>query len=79
MPMFELYCDCGHSEERLVRIYEPNPACPNCGEELIRKIGSNIMVKIKGAGGYPSRQKQFRNTTIRNHPPLEHNPKRIYF
>ena len=70
MPLYDFYCDCGYSEEKLVGIYDLNPACPNCGKELIKKIGSNIMVKMKGEGGYPSRRKQIFNTTYRKHPKL---------
>jgi len=70
MPLYDFYCDCGYSEERVVRIYDPNPTCPNCQKELIKKIGSNVMVKMKGEGGYPSRRKQVFNTTMRKHPKL---------
>jgi len=70
MPLYDFYCDCGVSEERLVELYEPNPICPNCGKELMKKIGSNIMVKMKGEGGYPSRRRQVFNTTMRKHPKL---------
>lgn len=71
MPLYDFYCDCGYSEERLIGIYDPNPVCLNCGKELIKKIGSNIMVKMKGEGGYPSRRKQIFNTTFRKHPKLK--------
>jgi len=70
MPLYDLYCDCGYGEERLVGIYDPNPVCPTCQKELTRKVGSNIMVKMKGEGGYPSRHKQIFNTTYRKHPKL---------
>ena len=70
MPLYDLYCDCGYSEEGLVGIYDPNPACPNCGTTLNKKVGSNIMVKMKGEGGYPARRKQIFNTTVRKHPKL---------
>ena len=70
MPLYELYCDCGYSSERLVGLYEPNPACPNCQVVLKKAIGSNIMVKMKGEGGFPSRRKQVFNTTKRIHPKL---------
>jgi putative FmdB family regulatory protein len=70
MPLYDFYCDCGYRGERVVGIYEPNPLCPHCQKELIKKVGSNIMVKMKGEGGYPSRRKQVFNTTYRKHPKL---------
>ena len=70
MPLYDLYCECGHDEERLLGIYEPNPTCSDCGSDMNKKIGSNIMVKMKGEGGYPSRRRQIFNTTMRNHPKL---------
>ena len=70
-PLYDFCCDCGYREERLVGLYEPNPICPNCGKELIKKIGSNIMVMMKGEGGYPARRKQVFNTTYRKHPKLK--------
>jgi len=71
MPLYNLYCDCGHTEDRIGGIYDPNPACPDCGTILKRAVGSNIMVKMKGEGGYPARRKQIFNTTYRIHPELK--------
>jgi len=48
-----------------------------CGKPMERRLFAP-MVKIKGAGGYPSRVKQIRNTTYRIHPKLEHEPNRVY-
>lgn len=70
MPLFDFDCDCGYSVERLVGTYDPNPVCPHCQKELNRKVGSNVMVKMKGEGGYPARRKQIFNTTMRKHPEL---------
>ena len=78
MPLYGFYCDCGYSEERLARFDDPNSACPNCGKELIKRIGSNIMVKMKNEGGLPSRRKQMFNTTYRKHPKLEPEKNRVY-
>ena len=44
-----------------------------------RKYSNPPMIKIKGEGGYPSRRKQIRNTTSRNHPQLEPEKNRLYF
>ena len=71
MPLFEFNCVCGYREEKILRFDDPNPACPNCEKELIKKMGSNIMIKMKGDGGYPSRRKQIFNTTFRKHPQIE--------
>ena len=71
MPLYEFRCDCGVSEERLVGIYDSNPTCPNCEATMRKMVGSNIMVKMKGEGGFPSRRKQVFNTTYRIHPKLE--------
>jgi len=78
MPLYDLYCDCGHEEEGLLEMYEDNLVCPECGSVMSRAVGSNIMVKMKGEGGYPSRRRQVFNTTSRNHPSLNHDPNRIY-
>ena len=69
-PLYDLYCDCGHEEETLLEMVEVNPACPKCGSIMSRAVGKNIMVKMKGEGGYPARRKQIFNTTVRKHPEL---------
>ena len=72
MPLYDFYCDgCGHREEGLLLIYDANPICPKCEATMRKMVGSNIMVKMKGEGGYPSRRKQVFNTTYRKHPKLE--------
>ncbi len=70
MPLYDFYCDCGYGDERLLEIFESNPPCPKCGSIMSRAVGKNIMVKMKGEGGYPSRRKQVFNTTMRKHPEL---------
>ncbi len=79
MPLYDFYCDCGYEADRLVGIYEPNPICPTCGSTRKKAVGSNIMVKMKGEGGYPSRRRQVFNTTKQNHPPLEHKRNKVSF
>jgi len=79
MPIYDYKCDgCGYSLEKFAQIYDANPICPECEATMRKVVGSNIMVKIKGEGGYPSRRKQIRNTTSRNHPKLEHELNRVY-
>jgi len=77
MALYDYKCSkCGSEMEIL------NPVgvvrCP-CGNEMERKFTNPPMVKIRGEGGYPSRRKQIRNTTSRNHPQLEHEKHRVYF
>ena len=77
MPIYEYKCsECGFGME-VVQHIMADVEC-NCGN-LMDRVISPAMIKIKGAGGYPSRRKQIGNTTYRNHPQLEHNPKRVYF
>jgi putative FmdB family regulatory protein len=70
MPVYDYSCSCGYKEERYLGMGSPNPQCPTCKETMTKEIGSNIMVKIKGGGGFPSRRKQIFNTTNRIHPKL---------
>ena len=70
MPLYDFYCDgCGHKLEKLAQIYDANPLC-ECGCSMRKMAPSNVMVKMKGEGGYPSRRKQVFNTTMRKHPEL---------
>jgi putative FmdB family regulatory protein len=71
MPLYELYCDCGYDMESVRGMNESLPTCPQCNKTLRKAVGSNIMVKMKGEGGYPSRRKQVFNTTFRKHPDLD--------
>lgn len=70
MPLYDFTCDCGYAEERLVGLYESDPTCPKCNSVMVKKPPTNVMVKMKGEGGYPSRKKQVFNTTMRKHPSL---------
>lgn len=79
MPLYDFYClNCGNETEVLQRWTEV-VSCEKCGTSMTHRFSAPPMVKIKGAGGYPSRRKQIQNTTYRIHPPLEHDPKRVYF
>ncbi len=68
MPLYDLHCDCGYAEERIV--YEI-PDCPQCGKKLGVKFPLIAYVYWKGEGGYPSRKRQVFNTTYRIHPELK--------
>ena len=61
MPIFELYCEsCKTEKELLCRVGDAPPSC--CGSEMVRKYSNLAMVKNKGQGGYPSRQKFFKGS-----------------
>ncbi len=77
MPLFDFKCTCGNEREVYTYDLTRIVTC-DCGLQMERLYTGFPMVKIKGAGGYPSRRKQIRNTTLRKHPTLEHQPNRIY-
>ena len=70
MPLYTYRCpDCGY-ETDVLQTYLAEVVC-KCGVSMERKFPSNIMIKMKGEGGYPSRRKQIFNTTNRIHPKLD--------
>jgi len=75
MPIYVYCCSSCGCEAEVFQHSMTDVEC--CGMPMERKIFVP-MVKIKGAGGYPSRVKQIRNTTKQTHPPLKHDPKRVY-
>lgn len=61
MPIYEYWCsDCGCTTELYQGVDGQAPSC--CGKVMARKPSQLGMVKNKGAGGYPSRQKFLRGT-----------------
>jgi putative FmdB family regulatory protein len=74
MPVYDYRCtNCGYTDI-VLQLSLDNPKevnCVKCGEPMKRLFPSNVMIKMKGEGGYPSRHKQVFNTTNRNHPNLE--------
>ena len=60
MPLFDYHCDiCGRTREVLIMHGE----VPQCCNTTMRRLPSSIaMVKMKGEGGYPSRQHQMKGT-----------------
>lgn len=57
MPLYDYKCDvCGVVLETI----RESPLC--CEKPMKRLPSYPAMVKIKGAGGYPSRRKQFNGT-----------------
>jgi len=76
MPLYDFKCPgCGSEME----VLNKTEVICECGSQMERKFSNPPMVKIRGEGGYPSRRKQVRNTTSRNHPQLEHEKNRVYF
>ena len=56
MPLYEYQCDiCGNKTTVMQNIHGDSPQC--CDGKMRRLISYPAMVKIMGAGGYPSRRK----------------------
>ena len=78
MPLYDLECpNCGCEIEVLQSRADEGAIC-SCGSKMERIYSNPPMIIIRGEGGYPSRRKQFRNTTFRNHPQLEPEKNRTY-
>ncbi len=70
MPLYDFACpNCNMRDEFYVVDLDEIMTC-SCGTDMERRFPGNQMVKMKGGGGYPSRQKQYRNTSKRIHPNL---------
>jgi len=51
MPVYEYECPkCKHRFERLVKISDPLPECPECGHKPVEKAVSVSTFKLKGGG-----------------------------
>ncbi|MCO4743348.1 MAG: zinc ribbon domain-containing protein [Proteobacteria bacterium] len=52
MPIYEYACEsCGHRFEKLVRMSDDAPPCPEC-EGAVRKLISASSFVLKGGGWY---------------------------
>ena len=52
MPIYEYACEsCGHRFDKLMRMSDPAPACPEC-EGAVRKLISASSFVLKGGGWY---------------------------
>jgi len=53
MPIYEYQCGgCDSIFEELMRLSDPDPACPDCGASEVRKLMSNTSFQLKGSGWY---------------------------
>lgn len=59
MPIYAHRCSqCGHTQDHLMKIDEPSPACPACGSESYSKQLSAPAFALKGSGWYATDFKQ---------------------
>lgn len=53
MPIYEYKCDeCSSVYEELVRLSDPSPPCPDCGNENVERLISQTSFQLKGNGWY---------------------------
>ena len=53
MPLYEYVCEsCQNDFEKLVRLSDPVPPCPECGAEDVKKKISASAFSLKGGGWY---------------------------
>lgn len=57
MPLFTYKCEeCANEQEFLLKMAAPNPMCPRCGSNMVKKIGGKPPLAIyKGDGFYNTR------------------------
>jgi putative FmdB family regulatory protein len=51
MPLYELFCDCGHSKEQTLKLDEKEPVCDKCGLRM-KKAMSAPAFMLKGKNWY---------------------------
>lgn len=53
MPLYEYVCEsCSSEFEKLMRLSDPKPECPECGASNVRKKVSAAAFSLKGGGWY---------------------------
>ena len=53
MPIFEYRCQvCNDRFEELMRRSDPDPVCPACGDDDVRRLISHSSFQLKGSGWY---------------------------
>ncbi len=62
MPIYEYHCNkCNDIFEELIRMSDPNPPCPKCGEKNVEKLISRSSFHLKGGGWYVTEYGDKRN------------------
>lgn len=51
MPLYDLYCDCGHTKEQVLKLDEQEPVCDKCNLQM-KKAMSAPAFHLKGSGWY---------------------------
>lgn len=59
MPQYEYECQtCGHKFEVMAKVDDPDPRCPECSSEDVKRVPSRNTFQLKGGGwasdGYSS-------------------------
>lgn len=53
MPIYEYRCkECSSVFEELIKMSDPTPPCPSCGDEEVTKLMSQTTFHLKGTGWY---------------------------
>ena len=53
MPLYEYVCEsCSTEFEKLMRMSDPKPPCPECGATDVKKMVSAAAFSLKGGGWY---------------------------
>ncbi|MFT6142674.1 MAG: putative FmdB family regulatory protein [Myxococcota bacterium] len=53
MPLYEYVCEsCSSRFEKLMRLSDPKPECPECGAVDVKKQVSAASFSLKGGGWY---------------------------
>lgn len=53
MPIYEYNCESCHTAfERMQKISDPTPACPECSSAEVKRLISRTSFRLKGGGWY---------------------------
>lgn len=59
MPIFDYHCSaCGGDFERLMKLSDPAPVCPQCGAATVERVLSRLAPPGKTAGIVASARRQ---------------------
>lgn len=62
MPLYDLYCSCGHTKETFLKLNEEEPVCDNCGLQM-KKAMSAPAFHLKGKGWFKTDRYGLEKTT----------------